>query len=261
MGGTIVIESTVGKGSIFRIELPVELVSQADLLKHEKKNLGEVLGMAPGQPAYRILIAEDQRENQLLLSRLMSDIGLAVKVAENGEQCLKIFQEWHPHLIWMDRRMPVMDGIEATHRIRHLPEGREVKIVAVTASAFKEQQQEMFDAGMNDFVRKPYRFEEIYDSLARQLGIKYLYQAETTDQAAPVALTPEMLAVLPATMRKELRSALEELDSERIAALIQQAGEIDAQLGQAMSQLAEYFDYPAILRVLDETAGNKGVTA
>jgi len=261
MGGTIVVESAVGKGSVFRIEMPVELVSQADILKHEKKNLGEVLRLAPGQPAYRILIAEDQRENQMLLSRLMNDIGLEVKVAENGEQCVKLFQEWHPDLIWMDRRMPVMDGIEATQRIRQLPEGGKVKIVAVTASAFKEQQQELFDVGMNDFVRKPYRFEEIYDSLARQLGIKYLYQSGTTEQAAPVMLTAEMLAVLPATMRNELQDALTSLDSERITATIRQAEKTDPQLGLALARLADNFDYPAILRALDEIDEDKGNTA
>jgi CheY-like chemotaxis protein len=108
----------------------------------------------------------------------MSDIGLETKVAENGARGLDIFKEWHPHLIWMDRRMPVMDGIEATQRIRELPDGREVKIVAVTASAFKEQQQEMFDAGMDDFVRKPYRFEEIYDCLSKQLGVRFVYKSD-----------------------------------------------------------------------------------
>ena len=93
-------------------------------------------GVRPGArtAGFRILIAEDQRENQLLLMKLMADIGLDTRLAENGEQCVELFQEWHPHLIWMDRRMPVMDGIEATRQIRQLPGGKEVKIVAVTAS-------------------------------------------------------------------------------------------------------------------------------
>ena len=68
--------------------------------------------------------------------KLMADIGLDARLAENGKRCVEMFQEWHPHLIWMDRRMPVMDGMEATRRIRQLPGGKDVKIVAVTASAF-----------------------------------------------------------------------------------------------------------------------------
>jgi len=250
MGGAISLESVLGQGSTFRVELPVECASSADLLKTQTP--GDVAGLAPGQPAYRILIAEDQLENQLLLSRLMTDIGLAVKVAENGEQCVRFFQEWRPHLIWMDRRMPVMDGVEATQRIRRLPEGESVKIVAVTASAFKEQQQEMLDAGMDEFVRKPYRFEEIYDSLARQLGVKYIYHSETAETSAPVSLTPAMLKVLPDTLCKTLREALESLDTERIASVMRQIGKVDAELSAALSQLVENFDYPAILNALIE---------
>jgi len=253
MGGTIVVESIVGKGSLFRVELPVESASTTDVLKTEK--LGDVLGLAPGQPRYRILIAEDQHENQLLLSRLMTDIGLDVKVAENGEQCVKLFQDWRPHLIWMDRRMPVMDGEEATRRIRLVPGGQAVKIVAVTASVFTEQQQEMLDAGMDGFVRKPYRFEEIYDSLARQLDIKYLYHAEVKEDAASVTLTPAMLAVLPAALRNKFKEALESLDNERITAIIQQVSEMDLRVGRTLSRLAENFDYPAILNALDKSSG------
>lgn len=251
MGGVISVESTVGKGSLFRVELPVETANPADVLRPEKQ--GEVAGLAPGQPSYRILIAEDQHENRLLLGRLMTGLGLDVKVAENGEQCVKLFQDWRPHLIWMDRRMPVMDGVEATQRIRQLPNGQDVKIVAVTASAFKEQQQEMLDAGMDDFVRKPYRFEEIYGSLARQLGIKYLYRSETEEQAASVTPTPEMLAVLPSALREELKKALENLDSKQISAALLQVNEVDTALGSALSRLADNFDYPAILNALNET--------
>jgi PAS domain S-box-containing protein len=258
MGGTITVESSVGKGSVFRVEFPVELAETEDVLKSQNANHGEVAGIAPGQPSYRILIAEDQHENQLLLSRLMSDIGLAIKVAENGEQCVKIFQEWHPHLIWMDRRMPVMDGVEATQHIRALPGGDKVKIVAVTASAFKEQQQELFDAGMDDFVRKPYRFEEIYDSLARQLGIKFIYQSDTAKPAETVMLSPELIAVLPAALRKELGDALENLDSERITLAIRQIDKIDMQLGRTISRLTDNFDYPAILHALHAAANHKG---
>ena len=186
MGGRIAVDSTPGKGSLFRVDVPIELADTADIPATKGEEAGEVAELAPGQPAYRILIAEDQPENALLLSRLMSAIGLEMKVAENGKQCVELFQDWHPDLIWMDRRMPIMDGVEATLRIRELSGGRQVKIVAVTASAFREQQQEMLAAGMDDFVSKPYRFGEIYDCLARQLGLKYVYRSQTAvAQIAP----------------------------------------------------------------------------
>jgi CheY-like chemotaxis protein len=230
--------------------LPMEPAQADDVPRPAKQ--GEVAGLAPGPSRFRILIAEDQHDNQLLLSRLMTDIGLEVKVAEDGEQCVKLFQDWHPDLIWMDRRMPVMDGEEATRRIRLLPDGRTVKIVAVTASASREQRQEMLAAGMDDCVSKPYRFEEIYDSLARQLGTTYRY-TETTEEASPVVLNSSMLTVLPVALRVNLRDALIKLDSKQIKAAVRQVSECDADLGCTLSRLTENFDYPAILNVLDQT--------
>ncbi|MDH2916945.1 MAG: response regulator, partial [Gallionella sp.] len=193
---------------------------------------------------------EDQLENQLLLTQLMKSIGLPVKVAENGAQAVDIFQSWSPHLIWMDRRMPVMDGIEATRRIRALPGGKEVKIVAVTASAFTEQRDEMLAAGMDEFVRKPYRFNEIYECLTKHLGVQYTYVDTQAEEVSAVVLTAEMLAVLPPELRDELRAALESLEEKRITATIGQAATYDAKLHKTLSHLAENFDYPAILKVL-----------
>ncbi|MFA6922082.1 MAG: PAS domain-containing protein, partial [Gallionella sp.] len=196
MGGVLSLESKQGVGSIFRVELPADRVDAIEVSRAESVGRGDITGMVPGQPDYRILIVEDQLENQLLLRKLMENIGLQTRIAENGEQALALFQSWQPHLIWMDRRMPVMDGIEATRRIRGLSGGSDVKIVAVTASAFTEQRDEMLAAGMDDFVRKPYRFNEIYECLSKQLGVHYTYaDAQAVDEVMDVVLTGEMLSI------------------------------------------------------------------
>jgi signal transduction histidine kinase/DNA-binding NarL/FixJ family response regulator len=250
MGGNINVESVVGKGALFRIELPVEAAHPDEVPGSASHGPGEVVGLAPGQPRYRIMIAEDQHENQLLLSRLMTELGLEVNIAGNGEQCLAMFEEWRPHLIWMDRQMPVMDGIEATQRLRRMAGGRQVKIVAVTASAFKDQQQEMLDAGMDDFVSKPYRFDEIYACLNRQLGLQFLYRGEADDNHLPSLADAK---ALPANLRQELKDALKNLDSDRIGEVILRIKAIDSALGDALARLADDFDYPKILKLLDET--------
>jgi PAS domain S-box-containing protein len=256
MGGTINLDSTPDVGSTFRVELPAEKVAAADVSRPNNAIKGEITGIAPGQPEYRILIVEDQLENQLLLSKLMTNIGLHVKIAENGEQGVALFQSWQPHLIWMDRRMPVMDGIKATQRIRELTGGRDVKIVAVTASAFTEQRDEMLKAGMDDFVRKPYRFNEIYECMNKQLGIQYSYASmQAEEEIDGIILTSEMLAVLPQQIRHELHDALESLEEDRISAVIGQVATHDERLHKTLIQLTGNFDYPSILNALNTNKG------
>ncbi|MDD2832489.1 MAG: ATP-binding protein [Methylotenera sp.] len=253
MGGHISVKSELGRGATFEISLPLESANESDVVKLSDTASGEVIGLAADQPEYRILIVEDQKENQILLSHLMTSVGFLVKIADNGAQAVEIYQDWQPHLIWMDRRMPVMDGLEATKHIRALPGGKDVKIIAVTASALIEQRQEILDAGIDDFVLKPYRFNDIYDCLIKHLKVKYIYaDAQTEHHAQDLTLTPEALRVLPAEIRNEMQTALESLDSEKIDMAIKPVSAYDAELYKTLSILVDNFDYPAILKALKD---------
>jgi signal transduction histidine kinase/DNA-binding response OmpR family regulator len=250
MHGNLTLESTPGKGSLFRIDLPLRQARETVITPLKEEEKGDITGLAPGQPEYRILIVEDHLENQLLLAQLLESVGFQIKIAENGKRGVELFQSWHPHFIWMDRRMPVMDGVEATKTIRNLPDGKAVKIVAVTASAFQEQRAEMLEAGMDDFVRKPYRFNEIYECLSRHLGVQYVYSSSPASVVEHLVLTQEMLSVLPQELLRELEYALESLETDRIAHIIKQAAVYDPNLQKTLGRLAEDFDYPAILKAL-----------
>ncbi len=247
MGGRIEVESTPEVGSLFRVSLPVQKTDEADVVPPEVTR-GRVIGLAPGQPEYRILIVEDQVENQLLLRRLLEDAGFTVKLAENGAQGVELFQHFRPHFIWMDRRMPVMDGLEATRRIRALDGGKMVRIVAVSASVFGDQRETMLAAGMDDFVLKPYRPAEIFDCMARQFGVRYLYGAD--ESAAGEAALPT-LARLPEALRHELADALINGNTEHIAELILHVGQQDDSLAKALARHAAAFNYLVILNALD----------
>ncbi len=252
MGGSLSLESTPGQGSLFRVELPLNQAAEADMARPLTADHGEVVGLEPGQPDYRILIVEDQLENRTLLSRLMMDLGLQVKLAQEGRQGVELFQSWQPHLIWMDHLMPVMNGIEATRAIRQLPGGKDVRIIAVTASAFIEQRDEMLAAGMNAFVRKPYHLSEIYQCLSEQLGVQYVFGEAGATVERSVALTPEMLCKLSLELRCELKSALESLEDRRIQKVLQQIAAFDPKLHALLAQLVQRFDYPSILNSLND---------
>jgi CheY-like chemotaxis protein len=185
MSGTINVESTVGKGSVFRVQLPVEGAGESEV--QTTCSARRIIGLEPDQPEYRVLIVEDQVENWLLLQRLLESAGFPVQVAEDGAAGIEKFLTWRPNFIWMDWRLPGMDGLETTRQIRVLNGGRDVKIVALTAFAFTEQLNEALAAGVDDFVRKPFQAEEIFNCLTRHLGVRYLCTEEVSASAPEAA--------------------------------------------------------------------------
>jgi len=252
LGGTIQVQSTPGRGSRFHVELPAQTAEMSNVIV-ETTNVQQVVGLEQGQPDYRILIVEDQRENWLLLKRLLQAAGFRVRRAGDGAQAIQTFEAWRPHFIWMDLGLPVLGGLEAAQRIRELKGGREVKIVAVTASAFASQREEVLAAGLDDFLRKPYRPADIFDCMARHLSVRYVYGASPQAPARDllVTLRPDDLAALPAALLDELRSAIISLDREQIVLLISRVSEQNPSLGSALERLADMFAYTPILQALE----------
>jgi signal transduction histidine kinase/ligand-binding sensor domain-containing protein/CheY-like chemotaxis protein len=254
MGGSIDVESTLGEGSRFGVKVRVERAQESDVVG-EGAHGGRIIGLEAGEPERRILIIEDQRENRMLLERLLLNAGFQVRVAHDGPQGVELFQAWHPHFIWVDLRMPVMDGVTVARHIRGLDGGREVKIAAVTASVFADQRREVLAAGLDDFVRKPYRPQDIFDCLARHLGVRY-HRGEVALMPSgepALALRLEALAALPENLRTELRNAVLTLSVESIARTIVRVSELDSTLGSALARRADHFAYTEIFQAIENS--------
>lgn len=249
MGGTIGLESTLGKGTLFRVDLSVKEASEGFEPELQAKP-GLVIGLVADEPTYKVIVAEDQPNSALLLKSLLLPVGFDVRVAVNGQEAIDLFESWHPDFIWMDRRMPVKDGLTATREIRALPGGDKVKIAAVTASVFKEQKNEVLEAGCDDYVRKPYRSEEIYDCMVRQLGVRFQYEGTEEPRDEAVEVTPEALAALPADLVTELRTAAVALNVEQSYAIIERIGAQDEALAAALKGLVDDFNFPALHNLL-----------
>ena len=116
---------------------------------------------------------EDRAEDRSILQRILEEAGFRVRAAETGESGVELSKTWKPHFIWMDRRLPAMDGLEATKCVRAMDGGSDVKIVGMSASVFASEREEMLAAGLDDFVRKPYLQREIFDCMAKHLGVCY----------------------------------------------------------------------------------------
>lgn len=253
MGGQVTVTSELDKGSSFILKLPVTKVEQSEIINKLVLDGKQVLGLAEGQPIYRVLIVEDQLENRLLLKRLMEFVGFQVFEAVNGQQAVEQFTRWQPHFIWMDRRMPIMDGITATQKIRTSPNGDKVKIVAVTASVFTEQRQEFLDAGVDDIVGKPYRDAEIFTCMTKHLGVQFIYDEPVNEKnVTEQVLNDQRLKQLPEALLSELQQAAMSLDIEQSLAVIEQISAIDAPLADVLADRINQFDFEAITKLLGE---------
>ena len=152
----------------------------------------------------------------------------------------------------MDWRLPGINGLEATRRIRELDGGQDVKIAILSALAFTEYREEALASGVDDFVSKPFRAEEIFDSLARHLDVRYRYQEALTENTTRALGRAELMG-LPAELRKELADAIVSLDDAWITKVIQCISEQDAALGATLSQYAQTSTYSYILRALQSS--------
>ena len=253
MGGLIGVESVPGQGAVFHVEVPL-VIPQAEevpaALWHNR-----ITGLAAGQTCYRLLIVEDQPENRLLLRKLLEPFGFELREAVNGQEAVDISAQWQPHLVWMDIRMPVMDGMEATRRIKATVAGARTRVIALTAHALEEERRQILATGCDDLIRKPYRETEIFEAMARQLGVKYEYEgAQAAAPGSAGELQPEQLAVLPPELLSRLHQAVLELDTAQTLELIELVSSRDLAVGTVLKGLATGLEFDRLLALLESAA-------
>lgn len=245
MGGALTVESTVGVGTsfCFAIALPPAPVAFPSPVLSSR----QVVGLVPGQPRYRILVADDHAENRQLLLKFLQPLGFEIYEAENGQAAIKQWQQHHPHLIWMDIRMPIMNGYQATEAIKSYPGGLATVIIALTASIFEEERASILKAGCSDFVRKPISEQVLFDKLEQHLGVEYLY-ANETELPKPLGATKLARESLAPALGQQPREWLTQLylaargaEEEAVRQLIAQLSTCDACLATALTDLVENF--------------------
>ena len=241
LGGDLTAASAgvVGQGSRFVLEIPVSIVDGAGAGAATARRAAR---LAPDQQDYRLLVVDDRAESRRLLGDLLARMGFAVRTAENGAEALLVWEEWQPHLIWMDLQMPVMDGRTAARRIKATAQGQRTVVIAVSAGVPSELHADMLADGCDDFIRKPFREEEIVNCLVRHLGVALVYTAPPV--AAPSTTGWEGA---PAEWRRQVQQAAAAADVMGLRRLAASVEEEQPQLAAALRSRLGAFDYAGIL--------------
>jgi PAS domain S-box-containing protein len=253
MGGDIHIESALGEGTTVSFDIPAQVVGAEAAAASTMHSSRRVVAVKSGQ-SFRILVVDDRQDARQLLSRLLIPLGFEVREAANGQEAVNAWRAWHPHLIWMDLRMPVMDGLEASKRIKATPEGRDTAIVALTASSYEEERADILAAGCDDFLRKPFEENELFGLMQKHLALSFVYEKDDAIvRDARAQIDRALLEALPDDVRRSLEQALIRLDSEALATAIREVPH--APLAHALETLAHEFQYSKMLQLIQGADG------
>jgi PAS domain S-box-containing protein len=252
MGGEVGVESEFGVGTKIKFKIPIKL-AEAELINQEVTKQ-RIIGLAPDQPQYRILIVEDRVTNRKLLIKLLQSIGFLVKEATNGQDAIAIWENWSPHLILMDLRMPIMDGYEATKIIKSHLKGQATVIIALTASAFGEEKNIILSVGCDDFLGKPFRENILLEKIAQHLGLRYIYDSDQiieTDfkEERHHNLNPDDLKVMSNQWLLELYQAANQADDQLILDILSQIPLENESLAIALTDLVKNFRFDQIINL------------
>lgn len=271
MGGDMSVQSTLGQGTTFQFTLPVEVAEQP--LCPVSTFDYSIVKLAPNQPVCRLLVVDDAAANRLLLVKLLEDAGLEVREATTGEEAITLWQEWHPHLIWMDIQMPGMDGCETTRRIRAEEQKRSAippsspdstaplstvptAIIALTAQALSGDRDRVLAAGCNDYISKPFKKTDLYSTIETHLGLNFITHngsqvyANPNDGSGNVTLNPKDLDGMPQGWIDALHQAALRCEEDAVKQLLQQIPPGYSELSRSLDRLTQNFEFQKIVELI-----------
>jgi two-component system sensor histidine kinase/response regulator len=253
MGGNITVTSEVGIGSIFTFQVEIK---DGAVDTTERSVPKGVIGIENKETTYRILVVDDKNDNLKVAGTLLKLVGFETMEATNGIEAIEKFESWSPHLILMDMRMPVMDGYEATRRIKSTEKGIKTPIIALTASTFEDELKKIDALGMQGYIRKPFREADLFNTIGRILRINYIYEmvpeAEQINNKLGLDTIAADIQKLPESLLSQLRNALADADMDLLVDLIKGIKSENTHLSGSMLFLAEQYEYDQLEQILNK---------
>lgn len=255
MGGDIQVASVIKEGSTFTFDIRVLVTNSSQIESSFSQQ--QVKQIAPGQPKYRIAVVDDQETNRQLLVKLLQFIGFEIRTAKNGREAVELWQEWQPHLIWMDMRMPILDGYDATRQIKSQLKGEKTIIIALTASAFEEEKDRILSAGCDDFVRKPFPESLIFDKIQQYLGVEYIYEVKSDlffAKSSHNSYKSLDLSFVPQELIEKVNQAAIAVDGEQIEQLLTNISAPDQNVVKTIREMIRNYDFDGIIELTKKEA-------
>ncbi len=253
MGGQLQLESQSGRGSTFAFTIALAEGSPVALRENERSSTRLKL---KSDVHVRALVADDVEDNRTILRRMLEQMGIEVELAENGREALQMIESGSFEIIFLDIRMPAMDGRKVIRAVRKRPEWHALRVVAVSASVLDHERNDFLAAGFDDFVGKPFEEAQIAECLRSQLQVELIAAAsDSTDASSEPEQAPDLSTLaLPAALHAQL---LKSAQLSRVTELDEGLRALDS-LGTQERQLADYlremlrrYDMDGIVQMLE----------
>ncbi|MBT4504404.1 MAG: response regulator, partial [Gemmatimonadetes bacterium] len=252
MGSRLELESELGTGSRFSFGLDLPRAT-AEVKKGDDTEWSRVRGLALGNEV-KALIADDIEENRDVLAQLLRNIGVEVLLAVDGQEGLEMAIEHSPDIVFMDIRMPRMDGLESMQRIKEEMGEDGPKVAAVSASTLEHERKRYLEMGFDDFIGKPVRVESLYASMAELLGVEFDFGEEVVAEEVPRAEFDPSGFALPEALHGRLVEVAELSSVTELGKVLDEVeglGTENDPLVERLRELAQNFEMDDILEILE----------
>lgn len=245
MDGDVSVESRRNKGSTFEFSFGFASFNEADGRAPEPPRT--VRTLRSDQPETRVLIADDIEDNRRVARLMLESRGFRVREAADGLQAIEIAESWSPHVILMDVVMPDMDGAEASRRIRLSEWGKDIPIIAVSASALDEERSSILSLGASGFVTKPMEEQALLEVIRRHIDVEYEYVDRDSTRPSVVRISPESYRSLPRNLRQRIREAASRGHITQLADIVAEVAAHDKDVADHLSLLVDDFEMERVL--------------
>lgn len=253
MGGNIYLKSQLGRGTIVQMFLPITIPQVENISKNSQEKT--IVSIANYEPDYRILIIDNQDKSRQLLTDFLEPIGFDVKEISDLENARDISQNWHPHLIFIDTKMILLDEKKIIKEIKNVQSVHQITIIGIASGKLEDSQINELKSWCDDFLCKPVAIELILEKVTSYLEVQYFYEYQDTE----IVSTEKMVRNLNSSALKMMSSqwlqqvywAASSGNRRILEQLIQQIPENHYSVTNSMMQLVNTFDYRKIRQIIE----------